>query len=479
MSAQERAPLLGAHGQDGASRSDEPQQFSTVEEVINHLGFGPYQHKMIIMCCVAAASQSIAGAHLIYWMPILRQEWSLSHVYLAMLTAVVQLGSGLGALIFGRLGDEIDRKQLYILTFFATSLSCLFAATATNMWVFALARFITGVSSQTMAVIQTVMLSEFIPTEHKARSMAIVEVFFSVGDVLSVAVAWPAVEKLGWSWSLSVSAIPVAIVAFAYFFLVPHSPAFLAANHRWEALSRLLVDMGTSNKASAITVERLHSWQPGATSKKSESSISLLFSAGLLRVTIFMMLIWVFTATASRIYTWIPLHLQEDKQLSSGGKSMNQVFISSIMIFAGQALGSLLVVFFKSPLSQYSLLAWGIVYLSATTILLGVIEVATVIIVLLPFITIVRKAVALQNKITTTELFPLSIQSTAVGFFSALAQLVPIVGHFMMAFLMEWSFLGTVLIFAGEYAIAAVAAFLLPVPSHALSTSKDKVSAQS
>lgn len=166
---------------------------------------------------------------------IVAEPWGLTFGQSAAILLAGGLGTTLGALVWGRVADRIGRRPAFLWTVVTFSVATgLCAAVPEGAWLlFAFLRLVVGFGVGGLPVVDIPLISEFVPTKHRARLAGLTVVFIPVGLFLGAqaSAAWG--DTLGWRGLLLLGLIPVLLV-FPIRLIVRESPRWLIQQGRVE-----------------------------------------------------------------------------------------------------------------------------------------------------------------------------------------------------------------------------------------------------
>jgi PHS family inorganic phosphate transporter-like MFS transporter len=146
---------------------------------------------------------------------LLKTQWHLDAGQLALLNAVMLGAAFLGALVFGRLADQIGRTRVYWMSAALMVIAAVGSALAPSLAVLVAFRFLLGFGVGGDYPVSAVLMSEYAGRKDRGRMVALVfsaqAVGLVVGPLLALALlgggAGPAVT---WRVLLGIGAIPAA-----------------------------------------------------------------------------------------------------------------------------------------------------------------------------------------------------------------------------------------------------------------------------
>jgi len=230
-------PLRGQlHFKPGEKRS------WSVDDAIEHIGVGRFHHLLTFFVGVAFASDAMEVVLLSYLQVELRRDWHLSATAAASITSAVFAGQFIGALVFGRLADRWGRRPVFLCCALTTAAAGWLSSYSTAVWHVCLLRFVVGLGIGGFSVPYD-LLAELLPTAARASVMLSTSVAWSVGSILTSALAALVLPAGGWRPFLRLCAVPVAGCTLLYGWL-PESPRFLVTRGRAREAAEVLRRVG-------------------------------------------------------------------------------------------------------------------------------------------------------------------------------------------------------------------------------------------
>ncbi len=129
-------------------------------------------------------------------------EWHLSASAVGMIGSVSSLGMAIGAVLFGALADRIGRKSVLLITLLIFSLGSFASAFATGYAMFIALRLLVGAGLGGELPVASTLVSESVPTEHRGRSVVLLESFWAAGWLVSALIAYFVMPQWGWRIAL-------------------------------------------------------------------------------------------------------------------------------------------------------------------------------------------------------------------------------------------------------------------------------------
>uniref|UniRef100_A0A3Q0KLZ6 Putative sugar transporter n=1 Tax=Schistosoma mansoni TaxID=6183 RepID=A0A3Q0KLZ6_SCHMA len=221
---------------------------SGVQTVLDQLGFGWYQVRVIIIIGTAQATDTMETLIQAILGPTLRCEWNMSSDYVALLTTLVFLGICIGSPPIGYLSDRLGRKDLNILCCLALIyMTWLCAISPTYMWL-AVLRFISGLYIGGLLTAGCSMISEVLPESYQPTGQLLVCFFDSFIALYVTGVGLGcSTSKLSWRFFILFTTAPLILCALGLTYCIQESPVILAQWGNYEESAKVLDKIAKCN----------------------------------------------------------------------------------------------------------------------------------------------------------------------------------------------------------------------------------------
>ncbi len=204
-------------------------------------------------------------------MVLIKSQWAPDKFMVGLVSSTALIAAFVGAFIFGRLGDVVGRKKIYVLVSIIIGLGALASAFAPNLIWLIVARFVMGVGIGGDYPMSAVMTSEYANTKDRGKLVGMVFSMQAAGLVVGPIVAITLLasgipDTLVWRLMLGFGAIP-ALAVIIMRMRMPESPRYAARvkGDVAEAQSAISRIAGANAAASAPAVKtataRLSFWQ--------------------------------------------------------------------------------------------------------------------------------------------------------------------------------------------------------------------------
>ncbi|VVC43321.1 Major facilitator superfamily domain,Major facilitator, sugar transporter-like [Cinara cedri] len=279
--------------------------------------------------------------------------------------SMLMVGVMLGAIIFGYLSDRIGRKNIFTISVWLQGIAGCGLAFTQEYWSFTFLRVIVGASTSGLYLAAYVIGLEFVSPSYRMVVGVVIQMFFSVGFLLTSAFAYAFNN-----WRYFQLAITVPTLCYTtYQWFIPESVRWLLTNGKQEKAVEILQkvcrvnDVEMSKKDIIDVLERNSVDQPVAQNYNlpKASFFDLFKHPVILKRSIVIMLLWFVNSTAYYGLSWSTTSLGGNQflvfnlaglvefpaytflllTLNRWGRKIN---ISGFLILAGLALLATLVI---------------------------------------------------------------------------------------------------------------------------------------
>jgi MFS transporter, SP family, arabinose:H+ symporter len=185
----------------------------------------------------------------------LTRFFSLSPKALGITVAIALLGTVIGAMFSGQLGQRYGSREMLRLMAVLYLLSSLGCAFAWSWSALLLARFLGGLGIGGSSVLAPVYIAELAPAKLRGRLVGSFQINIVIGILLAYLsnylISTAGLGTLEWRWKFGVAALP----AFAFLLLlfgIPRSSRWLVTQGRIDEALSVLVMMGSPNSEAEL-----------------------------------------------------------------------------------------------------------------------------------------------------------------------------------------------------------------------------------
>jgi len=200
----------------------------TVDDVLMNTSSGCFHWKLLFLTGLLWSVEAIEIMLLTFLIPIIEDLWDLQSPWDSMIGVFVFIGMFVGGLIFSKISDVYGRKKVIILCATILSLAGTLTVFVTNLYSLLVCRFFSGIGASGM-IISLTLFHEMVPHNIRGKMMVFEQMFWSVGSIFSVFLAWIILpnmgEDSGWRVYVGLCTIPAWAVTI--------SSAYIPESIRW------------------------------------------------------------------------------------------------------------------------------------------------------------------------------------------------------------------------------------------------------
>ena len=282
-----------------------PEQEVNLVEIMDEAKLRSFQIGVIVTCFALIMVDGFDTQSIAFVAPALRHTWEISPNTFGLLFSAGLLGSMLGAMILGPVGDRLGRKPLILASTLLFGIMSLLSAWASSVEMLAIYRFTGGLGLGGLLPNAIALVSEYSPK--RVRSTTIVATFigFPLGAVIGGMSSAHIIPAYGWEMVFIIGGVLPLILLVIAWFQLPESIKFLALNKkRPEQIASILARIDPSQRT--VAVERLRLPR----NKPVKQPVKKLFMDGRAMWTLFL---WLLTFSSLLLtyflVHWIPLVL--------------------------------------------------------------------------------------------------------------------------------------------------------------------------
>ena len=211
-----------------------------MEDAIELLGIGPYQHRIAWIAGLCLSADGIEILLLSFLSIVLQVDWNLSSSEAATITSCVFLGSFVGTILQGPLGDRCGRRPVFLTASGLIAGFGFLTACSNTFLVLVAMRFVVGIGLGGCFV-PFDALSEVLPSAYRGKNLMYLEFLWTAGTTSVPVIAFLTLGQ-GYSWRYFVAAcaMPCTVAVLLGYWLVPESPRYLVTHGRADEALRIL-----------------------------------------------------------------------------------------------------------------------------------------------------------------------------------------------------------------------------------------------
>ena len=283
------------------------EQARTVDDVLDFIGFGPFQ--LIAFCLAGLAYMSFAMNDSTFTFVNIKLSalWNLTDLQFSILPGCTGVSNVVGGFLFSYLADAYGRVWPYALCIAVIGVFSLASAFATSYPIFFILRMIVSLSVGGITNLLLTMLVEFMPVRSRGKGVVYVDLLKAVGYCAASGLAWwliPTYENNGWRYFIIAMATPSLVTACFRLVFYFQSPRFLLAKGRYDQAWRTLSIMAKMNGKNLNTFMQPEEVRQLVIPERIKKTILLkksliVFTPQYLRRTVCLIFIYMISSNAS------------------------------------------------------------------------------------------------------------------------------------------------------------------------------------
>ena len=310
-----------------------PEQEVNLVEIMDKAKLRSFQIGVIIICFALIMVDGFDTQSIAFVAPALRHTWEISPNTFGLLFSAGLLGSMIGAMSLGPVGDRLGRKPLILASTLLFGIMSILSAGSSSVEMLATYRFIGGLGLGGLLPNAIALVAEYSP--RRVRSTTIVATFigFPLGAVIGGMASAHIIPAYGWEMVFIIGGILPLILLVIAWFLLPESIKFLALKaKRLDQIASILVRLDPS--LTAVAVERIRLPR----NEQVKQPVKKLFMDGRAKWTLFL---WLLTFSALLLtyflVHWIPLVLVD------AGIPQQKAIMGVALLNLGGIIGSIII----------------------------------------------------------------------------------------------------------------------------------------
>lgn len=309
------------------------EQGVNLKDVMDGAKLGGFQKNIIFLCFTLTMVDGFDTQSIAFVAPALRHAWEISPNTFGLLFASGLLGSMIGAMVLGPVGDRIGRRPLILASTLLFSIMSLLSATSSSVETLASYRFIGGIGLGGLLPNIIAMVAEFSPKRVRSTTVVATFIGFPLGAVIGGMSSARIIPAFGWEMVFILGGVLPLILLIIAWFKLPESIRFLARNsNQAEKLIATLQRIEPS--LENIRIEDLHIPRVEA----SKQPIRRLFTDGRASWTLYL---WLLTFSSLLLtyflVHWIPLVLVD------AGFPQQKAIMGVALLNLGGIFGALII----------------------------------------------------------------------------------------------------------------------------------------
>src|SRR5919112_4294713 len=131
----------------------------------------------------------------------------------AWITTAYLLATTIVMPVYGKFGDVLGRRRLFLVAIALFTLASIGCAFATDFWVFVIFRAIQGLGGGGLMILSQAIIADIVPAKERGKYMGPLGAIFGLSAVAGPLLGGFFVDHLTWEWAFYIN-IPIGIAAF-------------------------------------------------------------------------------------------------------------------------------------------------------------------------------------------------------------------------------------------------------------------------
>lgn len=423
------------------------EQTLTIEQIINRIGFGRFQIKLLLICGAGWAADGMEVLLIAFVLPAVIREWNLTTAQAGFIGTAIFLGMLGGAWFWGTISDYIGRRLGFQATVLIDSLFGFLSALSPSYLWLALLRGLTGFGVGGTLPIDYSIFAEYLPTKQRGRYLVYLESFWALGTLVGAGLAWLLVPTVGWRVLLAVSALPGVIIYFIRRH-VPESPRYLLVAGR-EAEARQVLERMAEDNGVAVAIDQIHI-EP----RRQRATVPVLWTPTYARTTVMLWLVWFCISLGYYgVFIWLP------SVLVARGFDFMQTYGYVFLMALAQIPGYLSAAYLVERLGRRLTLAIYLIFSGVFTLLFAIVATPAGIVLAASLMSFFSLGAWGALYAYTPELYPTEIRSTGMGWASGMTRIAGAIAPILGGLLLPISLLGALGLYGLSFALGGLIVF--------------------
>lgn len=163
----------------------------------------------------------------------------------AWITTAYLLATTIAMPIYGKFGDVLGRRNLFLIAIALFTLASVSCAFATDFWMFVVFRALQGLGGGGLMILSQAIIADIVPAKERGKYMGPLGAIFGVAAVAGPLLGGFFVDSLTWEWCFYIN-IPVGIAAFTIAFFTLTLPN-KKAEKKIDILGVVLLSLATAS----------------------------------------------------------------------------------------------------------------------------------------------------------------------------------------------------------------------------------------
>lgn len=163
----------------------------------------------------------------------------------AWITTAYLLATTIVMPIYGKFGDVLGRRNLFLIAIALFTLASVGAAFASNFWMFVVFRALQGLGGGGLMILSQAIIADIVPAKERGKYMGPLGAIFGLAAVAGPLLGGFFVDNLTWEWAFYIN-IPIGIAAFIVAFFTLTLPS-KKAEKKIDIMGVVLLSLATTS----------------------------------------------------------------------------------------------------------------------------------------------------------------------------------------------------------------------------------------
>ena len=395
----------------------------SLDGVISHIGFGPYQVVAFLLAGLTALAFGFEITVFSLIAESLRSQWGVDGIKLAILPSITGISNVIGGIFYGYLCDAYGRVWPYILAMTNIAVFSLASAFSPNYATFLCLRFVVSFGITGSIVLLFSALTEVLPVRNRGKVLVLIMLVGSLGICATGGLAWwliPRYPTYGWRYLVIATAIPSFVVVPFRIIFPFESPRYLVARGDHKRAYKVLRRMAQFNRKELPFPLSAIETLPSCTKSNLKTScykLGSVFKKVYLRTTVSLSIIYVaHTVAYYSLAIFTPTIL---------GDLVQNSYFTAFIGYLGQIPGVILmsIIVEWKYVGRLNSMRFFILLAVSTLVLFAIIQNSVSVPVLTIFINFSTVPLTALMLSYMSEYYPTAIRGSALAYFNNLSAL--------------------------------------------------------
>lgn len=297
-----------------------------LETLIDSKPVSRFQMLVIALCGLVAMMDGFDMQSIAFVAPEIVAAWKIAPAVIGVVFSAGLLGGLIGAVIFGRIGDNRGRKPTLLCAILLVAIGSFAVPFSSSLATLIAALFFTGIGLGGAMPNFIALASEYSPARRRATLVALMFCGFPLGAVIGGLVSARLIPLFGWTSVFVAGGLFSLLVLLVVATTMPESARFLGLHNDGKKVQPIVARMGHAD-----------TWNGDVgTTVRGHSSIARLLAEGRAPGTL---LLWITTFLSMfmlyMLINWIPMMARR------GGLGIESAVIAVSMLNLGGIVGSI------------------------------------------------------------------------------------------------------------------------------------------